>query len=305
MNRQSLRRLVLISSALALWPVALSSPAIAAAPEAISAHVVSTNAVEIRSCPAPTCAIKAKAPLGADVMVTGEAVDGYVPIRFEETDGFAPNLFVAPDPADPPFLVAGAPGCQRVAFIFNVGVGFEPDSGILDTLQEKQVPATMFVMGWWADENPPILQRMVDEGYLIGTHGYDAIELTSRSDDEVFDDLQRAESAITDATGQPPAPYLTPYAAAIDDRVRAIVAAQGYLPVAWEVSAADYGPDVTEASVYDRVMNGMYDGAIVEFHLDAELSAETTGRALPRIIDELRTQGYQFVTIPEMTQPCE
>lgn len=304
MNRQIVNRILVLACALALWPVALPSPASATAPEAGSAVVVSTNALDIRSCPQPDCAISATAPLGAEVAITGEAIDGFVPVRYQDKTGFVPPWFVASDPGHPPYLVEGSPGCQRVAFLFNIGVGFPADTGILDTLEREDVPAAMFVMGWWAEQNASLLQRMDEDGYLIGSHGFDAIELTTRLDDEVYDDVWDATAAIEAVIDRPMDRFFTPYAAAIDDRVRSIVAGQGLLPVAWNVPAADYGEEATEASVYGRVMDTMYDGAIVEFHLDAEASAASTGRALPRIINDLRTQGYQFVTIPEMTQPC-
>ena len=297
-------RIAVVLSVLSLASVMPPFSATAITPDVPQAIVVGTPALEIRACPNPSCAVRANAPLGAEIVITGESSDGFAPVRYGKSVGFAADLFLASDPADPPFLAAGSPGCQRIGIIFNVGVGFEPDTGILDTLEAEDVPATMFVMGWWAEQNPPILQRMVDEGYPIASHGYDAIELTTRSDNEVLDDLSHAATAIEQATGQPPVPLFTPYAAAIDDRVRAIVAGQGFLPVAWEVPAADYGPDATEESVYRRVMDNVYDGAIVEFHLDAEKSADSTGRVLPRIIDELREQGYRFVTVPDLMQPC-
>lgn len=297
-----LRCLVLMSIVVPLWPLSGA----ATAPDPPNAHVVSTPELAVRACPAQACAVIALAPLGADIAVTGAEIDGFVPVTYAGTAGYVQPFFVANDPADPPFFAAGAPGCQRVAFLFNIGVGFPPDASILDTLQAEDVPAAMFVMGWWVDQQPrpAILSRMVDEGYLIGSHGYDAIELTSRSDDEVYDDITHATAAIEEATGRPPAPYFTPYAAAIDDRVRSLVAAQGLLPIAWEVPAADYGPDVTANEVYARVIDTMYDGAIVEFHLDAAASAASTGEALPMIISDLRQQGYRFVSIPDLMQPC-
>ena len=305
MNRQLLRRLVFIVSVVTFWPMALASPTVAIAQEAIMPHIVSADAVEIRDCPEANCPVEGTAPLGADVTITGEAVDGYVPIQYGDFAGYVPALFVAEDPGHPPYLVEGSQGCQRVAFLFNIGVGAEPDTGILDTLEANDVPAAMFLMGWWVEDNPPILQRMIDGGYLIGSHGYESIELTARSDEEVRDDVARATAAIEEAIGRPMDPYFTPYAAAIDDRVRSIVAAQGLLPVAWNVPSADYAADATADAVYSRVMDNMYDGGIVEFHLDAPASAESTGQALPWIIDDLRERGYQFVTIPEMTQPCQ
>lgn len=304
MNRRFLTRASLLLASPMIWPTALAPMARAAAPEDSHAVVVSTQTLPIHSCPDTSCPVQTRAALGDEVTITGQPQDGFTPVSYGETRGFASPFFLAADPADPPFLVGGTPGCQRVAFLFNVGVGFEPDTGILDTLEANQVPAMMFVMGWWADEDPPILQRMVAAGYPIASHGYDAIELTTRTDDEVYDDIVHAAATIEQMTGTAAAPFFTPYAAAIDDRVRSIVAGQGLLPVAWEVPAADYGPDATEASVYSRVMDNMHDGAIVEFHLDAEFSKESTGRALPRIIADLRQQGYQFVTIPEMMEPC-
>ena len=311
MTDQQCRRLLAVIAAV-LMASSVSALTVGAAPP--SATVVGTAELEIRSCPRTSCAVVAAAPLGASVAFTDQvarddtsddpATGQFLPVRYEGKAGYAQDLFLAINPAHAPYLLRGQEGCKRVALIFNIGVGFDPATGILDTLEAKQVPATMFVMGWWADKHPAILKRMVDEGYPIGSHGYDAVELTTRPDEEVASDIQEATSAIEHAAGKPPAPYFTPYAAAIDERVRADVAAAGYLPVAWTVAAEDYGPDATEDAVYDNIMDNIDDGAIVELHLDGPASAESTGRALPRVIDELRDQGYRFVTIPELAQPC-
>lgn len=291
----------------------------AGAASSLPGTVVGTPQLEIRSCPEPSCDVVATAPLGASVTLEQEAsgvepsdaeasdlaaTGKFVSVGYQGRAGYAPDLFVTTEPAHVPYLLQGEEGCKRVALIFNVGVGEEPATGILDTLEMERVPATMFVMGWWAAQHPPILQRMVDEGYPIGSHGYDSVELTTRPDDEVADDIERATTAIEHAIGKPVTRYFTPYAAAIDERVRAVVGAAGYLPVAWTVPSADYGADATEESVYERVMSEMHDGGIVELHLDAPASAESTGRALPRLIDDLRAQGYRFVTVPEMARPC-
>lgn len=300
-NRQGLNaRLALLILALfvSLIPVLGTS----AAPP--TATVVSTSELELRSCPTFECDVVERAPLGAAVEIIEDSTDVFARVEYGDVTGFASKLYLATDPSHVPFLVSGESGCQRIALIFNVGVGYEPVTGILDTLESAEVPATMFVMGWWAAEHPPILARMVAEGYPIGSHGNLPQELTGLSDGDVIADLEHAAQAIEHATGNPPAALFTPYAAAADERVRALVAASGYLPVAWEVPAADYGADATADGVYDRVMSEVYDGAIVELHLDGPASAESTGTALPLMIRDLRAQGYQFVTIPEMTLPC-
>lgn len=298
------RRALLAALSLPLLAARAMTSSVSAAPAV--ATIVSTSELDIRSCATPQCSVVDRVPLGEVVEIGDEAESegAFARVTYGSVTGFANKLFLATDPTNVPYLLGGESGCQRVALIFNVGVGYEPASGILDTLAAERVPATMFVMGWWAAEHPAILTRMVEDGYVIGSHGNGSQELTALSDDEVAADLQDAVEAIEQATGSPPAPYFTPYAAAIDERVRAIVAASGVLPVAWEVPAADYGVDATADGVYDRVMDEMHDGAIVELHLDGPASAESTGVALPRMIRDLRAQNYRFVTIPEMIEPC-
>lgn len=296
------RREILASLALPLAAsMALNGSVRAAQPSAV---VAGTNELEIRSCPTPRCQVGSRAPRGAAVEILQEADETMVEVAYQDATGFANRYYLISDPAHPPYLVAGEPGCARVAWIFNVGVGAEPATGILDTLAAEGVPATMFVMGWWASQHPAILERMVAEGYIIGSHGDQANEFTGISDAAIVEDLRNAAAGIEHAIGRPPDPYFTPYAAATDERVRAIVAAEGYLNVGWEVPAADYGADATADGVYARVMDNIYDGAIVELHLDGPASAESTGTALPWMIRDLRAQGYTFVTIPEMAQPC-
>ncbi len=145
---------------------------------------------------------------------------------------------------------------------------------------------------------------MIKDGFDIGSHGYEGIELTERPDAEVIHDVRDAATAIEHATDASPAPYFTAFAAAMDERVRALVAEEGYLPVSATVLTGDWKADASEEMVYDRIMDGAEDGAIIELHLDAPASAASTGRALPRVIADLRSQGYRFVSIPEMAEPC-
>jgi peptidoglycan/xylan/chitin deacetylase (PgdA/CDA1 family) len=123
-----------------------------------------------------------------------------------------------------PGFSQGDPGCGRVALIFNIGAGYEPAVSILDTLSATGTPATMFVMGWWAEQNPGLTKQLFDYGFVVGSHGYTPPELTIRSDDDVAWDVQAAAEAIVWASGYAPGPWFTPFAGAIDDRVRAIVA---------------------------------------------------------------------------------
>jgi peptidoglycan/xylan/chitin deacetylase (PgdA/CDA1 family) len=83
-----------------------------------------------------------------------------------------------------------------------------------------------------------------------------------------------------------------------------MIAFAGYLPVIWGVDSKDLADNATADSVAAEVIDNVYDGAIVQMHLDASNSAGVTAAALPTIITSLKNDGYTFVTIPEMALPC-
>ena len=198
----------------------------------------------------------------------------------------------------------GEPGCWRAAIIFNIGAGHEPALSILDTLEAYQVPVTMFLMGWWLDYMPDTARYIASFGHPLGSHGNLPPELTLRGDDDVKADIWATEEAFWRVLGYGPEPIFTAYAGASDARVNALAARLGYTMIGWEVETADWNPDVSASMIYNSVVNNIYDGGIIEMHLDASASADTTAVALPWVLDTLIERGYNLVTIPELMQSC-
>ena len=226
---------------------------------------------------------------------------GLIAPRFLRGAGIAPRAASAQSAFD---FAAGVPGCSQIALMFNIGAGYEPAVGMLETLGTYGVPASMFVMGWLAEQSPWLVQEIAGWGHHVGSHGYLPPELTSRSDDDVAWDLQTASGAISGALGYHPGPWFTPYASASDERVRSIASSLGLITVGWSVGSGDWDPGATADSIYGNVVSGVYDGAIVELHMDAQRSADSTASALPWIIEDLTAQGYRFVTIPQIASGC-
>lgn len=201
-------------------------------------------------------------------------------------------------------LTAGVAGCGQVALMFNVGSGYDPAYGILDTLSAYGLTQSMFVMGWLAEQNPGLVQAIGSYGHPVGTHGYVPPELTIRGDDDVAWDIQSGVYAVGNALGYSPSPWMTPYAAASDWRVRGIANSLGQVMVGYSVTSDDWSPDASPDSVYSRVVGGAFDGAIMELHVDSMNSTWATATALPWIIDDLQSQGYRFTTIQQIAAGC-
>jgi peptidoglycan/xylan/chitin deacetylase (PgdA/CDA1 family) len=211
-----------------------------------------------------------------------------------------PAVAQATVPVSPDEVVRGDPSRPNVALVLNVGAGYTPADSILDTLREKDFRATFFVLGWWADSQPELLGRIAADGHEVASHGHSVFDLTQVSDDEVRADLEAADASIAAVTGRTTRPLWSPSAGYRDQRVREIAASLGYRPIYWTVDSGDWTFDATAEGVYQRVMPNMVNGAIVVLHFDSPNSATATAVALPRLIDDLRAQGYRLVTVTQL-----
>lgn len=270
------------------------------------ALVLGAETVNVRDCAGFACATVGTLAVNDRVTVDGPEEDGFLPVTSEGggLSGYAYALYISIDGLPAPWLEEGAPGCDRIALAFNIGVGQPFDYGILDTLQAYDVPATFFAMGWTTDREPETVRAIADAGFPVGTHGYTSLDLPTSSDGDVVADLLASEESIRAVAGDNWVPYGTPFAAGTDERVRTLISSEGILPVGWRISAADYAVDADPNAIWERVVPNLYDGAIIEMHIDAPASATSTGVALPWVIEAAQDRGYQFVSIPDMALPC-
>ena len=191
--------------------------------------VLGTTGLNIRSCPDVSCPSQGLAQLEDPIIVTGPPQDGFLPVQWAGKNGWAWHLYVATASTGTPFLEQGTPGCKRLALIFNIGIGEPLQIQALKWLKDEKVPATVFPMGWWALAFPDDMRTIAMLGFPIGSHGDVRLNLTGFADDEVATDVRDSAQHIRQVTGSEPDAYFTPYAADIDERVREIVAREGYL----------------------------------------------------------------------------
>lgn len=69
----------------------------------------------------------------------------------------------------------------------------------------------------------------------------------------------------------------------------------GYSFIQWSVDSIDW-KDPSPEEIRERVVKKAHNGAILLFHNDKE----NTDAAIGNIIDDLKKQGYEFVTVGEL-----
>lgn len=81
---------------------------------------------------------------------------------------------------------------------------------LLDLLEEYQVAATFFVLGWVAERHPALVREIHERGHEMGCHGYAHRLVYQMTPRQFFEDTTRARQAIEDATGAPLLGYRAP-----------------------------------------------------------------------------------------------
>lgn len=122
-------------------------------------------------------------------------------------------------------LPAPAPG--EVDPMYRVGV-----ARLLDFLEERAIPATLFVIGQDVDAHPAhrvLLEQAVAAGHELGSHTfYHRYDLRRRAPAEVVEDVALGEEAIAALTGARPVGFRTP-GYNLDGDLFEVLARRGYL----------------------------------------------------------------------------
>lgn len=189
-----------------------------------------------------------------------------------------------------------------VALTFDGGASDTGVRSILDTLRARGVPATFFVTGEFARTYPDSVRAIVAAGHPVGNHSDTHPYFTGLSREQMREELQRAEAAITPLTGRAAKPlFRFPYG----DRSATTIATvndAGYVPFRWTVDSLGWqgtSGGQTAAGVCSRVLGSLQPGQVVLLHVGAHPTDGSTldAAALTCIIDGVRSRGYGFFTL--------
>ena len=257
----------------------------------------------------------------------GASPSGHAPVRsMLPVEGAALPSLPEPPPPDmgqvwaaavsedlsPDLATGGAVGTSgnKIALTFDDGPDPRTTPLILDTLRDRGVKSTFFVVGRQVAENPGLLRRIVAEGHAVGNHTYYHADMSGQSAGQMREELRSTQEAVDDALGyhQPMAlmrpPYGNPYLEGSDalPAFRSVAWEQGLFPVMWTVDPSDYllgdDPDgvVRAVSRADEAGRQGESDEVVLLHDNQRQTAE----ALPAIIDHYEGSGRGFAGVDEL-----
>lgn len=179
---------------------------------------------------------------------------------------------------------------ERAVFLtFDDGPIPEVTPRVLDILDSYGIKATFFMVGDNVRKHPDVFKMVCERGHRLGNHTFNHLGGLNHSTTHYVKNIHKANALIHSNLFRPPHGWL---------RQRQYhFLKRHYQLVMWDLVTRDYSTRLNADQVYENVCHYTRPGSIITFH-DSLRSASKLWDALPRSIEWILSQGYQFKVIP-------
>lgn len=180
------------------------------------------------------------------------------------------------------------------------------DDKLIAILRNTQTPATLFLTGLWVEQYPDITKELASDAlFEIGSHSYThrayaspCYALENLPDDRKIEDIGVSQLLIEKYTGKKTTLFRFP-GGCFGPGDLALLKLAGAKAIAWDV-VADDGFSSNENSIVDRVVSRVKNGSIIVMHMNGFPNEPVDYLAVPRIIEELKKNGFEFVKTSDL-----
>jgi peptidoglycan/xylan/chitin deacetylase (PgdA/CDA1 family) len=190
------------------------------------------------------------------------------------------------------------------ALTFDDGPYGKATEKILDILKEKNIKATFFILGSNAKKYPEILKRELEEGHIIGNHSFSHSRLLFlRSPRKIFEEIEKTNSEINRAISLRSRFYRAPYGHRTPWMYKKMIS-RGFRFIPVGILAGDWNAKKKPEDITKKILKKIKPGSIITLHdgRDTQInySRENIIKALPAIIDGIRSSGFEIVPLDRL-----
>lgn len=186
---------------------------------------------------------------------------------------------------------------EKVIYLtFDEGYEAGYTSKILDTLKENEVKATFFITAHYLNTASELVERMINEGHIVGNHTVNHPSMPSISDEEIKTEIMQLHQAVYEKFNYE-MKYLRPPKGEFNERTLKKTLELGYKTVMWSFAYVDWNeknqPPIEKSK--ETIINNFHCGEIMLLHPNSKTNAEV----LDSIIKEAKKQGYEFKSLDQ------
>lgn len=183
---------------------------------------------------------------------------------------------------------------EQVCYLtFDCGYENGYTDPLLDVLKEKNVPGIFFVTGQYVDTAGDQIQRMINEGHIIGNHTENHLNATTVTPETFREEIESVENKMEQLYGyDEPMLYWRPPYGGCSEYVLAMAQKMDLRTVLWSFAYYDYDTEnqLDYATALQKAKEGLHPGCVYLFHTVSKTNSEILGE----LIDWIRGQGYEI-----------
>lgn len=212
--------------------------------------------------------------------------------KFQESllvfDTIKPEIRIDDLPAD--VIYRGNPKKKMIALSINVAWGNEYIPQMLDILDQRDVRATFYIEGRWAQENPKLVKKIARAGHEIGNHSYTHADFSQISSTQAKNELTKTNAVLEKLT-KTKVKLFAPPSGAFGHETASIANDLGMYTILWTMDTIDW-QNPSPSTVMQRILKKMHTGGIVLMH-----PTKASTYALDLMIETLQGKGYKVGTV--------
>ncbi len=174
---------------------------------------------------------------------------------------------------------------------FDLGYENGYTDDFLDAMAQRDVKGVFFVTGGYLRSEPEMVQRIIDEGHVLGSHSDGHPNMTTITLSEAYDDTKAIHNAITNQFGYEPKLYRFPEGV-FNEQLLYMLQQSGYKSVFWSFAYRDWEvdnqPDPQESLA--KLVDSAHPGGIYLIHTVSSTNVQIIGD----VIDGFEEKGFKI-----------
>lgn len=195
-------------------------------------------------------------------------------------------------------LCEGPESNHSVCLTFDDGPDEVITPKVLDVLKKNNIKATFFVIGNKVKKNPELLVRILQEGHIIGNHGWaHNCDFPLQSADEIMNELDECEELVYSLTGMRMSLFRPPFGVT-NPMIAEAVKEKEYTCVGWSIRSLDTNEERPRKEILNRILKQLHNGAIILLHDSCDKADEL----LELLISDLQQNNYDIINLDSMLE---
>ena len=172
--------------------------------------------------------------------------------------------------------------------------GYTPK--LLDILKQNNVKAAFFITAHYLNTQSELVQRMIDEGHIVGNHTVNHKSMPDLDDGKIKSEIMELHKSVYEKFGYE-MKYIRPPMGEYSERTLEITKSLGYTTTMWSFAYDDWNEQKQGREEYGKtkVISNVHNGAIILLHANSV----DNSNILDSCIKEIKNMGYEFKSLDE------